>query len=1205
MSPVSLASLVDAARRAVRRDAVLATAAVVGGVGPLALMIAWLLGGTPAWSEPGPLPLLLVIGAVLVAVALGVVAVRLWVRTVDERLVATRAEETAGLPAGTLRGVLELGRAVPRGTSEALFRRAESDVAQSLAGRSAREVSGQLGRSTRRRLAAAAGGLAVLSLGVAVLAMASPRRTRASWAPLLHPVAHLTPPPLPALEVVPGNTTVARGEDVAIRVRAPSRQAVTLAWRSDGAVLERVTLSVVSDTTSGRVPRVDARTTYWVEAPDGARSAEFTISPIDPLLVSELVVEVVFPAYLERTPERYDAEVPALQIPEGTRLIVRGRATRSLREATLVPTPAGKSVSLTVDQDRFSTQWLPTESGIFDWRLVDNSGDALAAAPAPIDLSIVPDGVPEIELTYPLNDTTLAADLVQLVAADARDDHGLASATVVSWRVSRFGRADPPREDPIEVEPGDRSLLRAVLDARDRGMLPGDTLKVKLRVTDSSPRRQSAETRVLSLFVPGMSDMRQIVGQEAESLVREAAEMARNARQVEQATRDLQRRTAAANARDGQTQTGNAGGAGSRGSMDFQQSEQGRQVMEQQQALLEQIQAMRERLEAFERAAERAGLQDAGLRKEMEELRQLYDQLMTPEMRQRMEELRQSLENMDPKALEQALQKLGEQQDAMRKQLEKSLETLRQAAAEQEMNALAQEARELAAQQQALASSMRDRTPGSEQATQQRQLADRTQSLEAATENLKTQLERLGQQDAGQQAGKAADNAASAAERMRQAAQDAATRDGNQAAAQGEQAARQLENAASTLDGARQAMADQWKQELQEAVQQAMNEALSLAQRQQELQERLQRGQQESDQTGQQQAGQQQAGQQQAGQQQAGQQQAGQQQAGQLGQQQGGLQGLQQGGQQGQQQGQQQGGQQPGGQQQGGSGTGGTGQNLVAEQQALQQGLEQLGRNLAEAGDQSSLLDRNVGAALGRANLSMQQALSAMQQANRDASGQAGQAVDALNRLAMALLQRAQEIEQSNAGSALEQVLQQLADVAKQQGSLNGQSSALMPMQLAPRAVSERTGQLAQEQREIASQLDGLSNRVGKRDDLLGQLDQLAREAEAIAQTLDGGRLPPEVLARQERLFHRLLDAGRTLEKEEYSEERKGELPGAVPISRAPALDASLLNPADRFRIPTPEELRQLPPAYRRLVLEYFARLNRAPPPGDGGGTRR
>jgi hypothetical protein len=242
------------------------------------------------------------------------------------------------------------------------------------------------------------------------------------------------------------------------------------------------------------------------------------------------------------------------------------------------------------------------------------------------------------------------------------------------------------------------------------------------------------------------------------------------------------------------------------------------------------------------------------------------------------------------------------------------------------------------------------------------------------------------------------------------------------------------------------------------------------------------------------------------------------------------------------------------------------------------------------------MLNRDVGAALGRANLSMQQTVQGMDQAqeqSRMPTQEASQTVDALNRLALALLNNAQQVEQSQSGAGMQEALQQLTELAKQQGALNGQSSSLMPLNLAPRAMSQQMNKLAREQQSIAQKLGGMNEMRGGREDVLGQLDELAREADRLARELEGNRLSPEVLARQERLFHRLLDAGRSLEQEETSDERLAERPGAVDTSQAGALDASLLENQQRYRVPTPEELKNLPPAYRRLILEYFERLNR------------
>jgi hypothetical protein len=141
--------------------------------------------------------------------------------------------------------------------------------------------------------------------------------------------------------------------------------------------------------------------------------------------------------------------------------------------------------------------------------------------------------------------------------------------------------------------------------------------------------------------------------------------------------------------------------------------------------------------------------------------------------------------------------------------------------------------------------------------------------------------------------------------------------------------------------------------------------------------------------------------------------------------------------------------------------------------------------------------------------------------------------------------------------------------------------------------MSSQMSQLAREQRDIAQKLGGM-NKGGARDDLLGRLDELVKEADQVARDLEGGRMNQQTVQRQERLFHKLLDAGRTMERDEVSEEREAERARALPPAVIRALKPGLFDNADKFTAPTAEQLRDLPPAYRKLILEYFERLNRS-----------
>jgi len=139
--------------------------------------------------------------------------------------------------------------------------------------------------------------------------------------------------------------------------------------------------------------------------------------------------------------------------------------------------------------------------------------------------------------------------------------------------------------------------------------------------------------------------------------------------------------------------------------------------------------------------------------------------------------------------------------------------------------------------------------------------------------------------------------------------------------------------------------------------------------------------------------------------------------------------------------------------------------------------------------------------------------------------------------------------------------------------------------------------QLAREQQEVASDLGQMSQQEGE-EGPLGDLEALAQEAQALAEELAGGRLNAETRERQERLFHRLLDAGRSLEREEESTEREANAPGEFERDEVSSLSAGDLGLA-RYRLPDAASLNRLPPAARALVLQYFQRLNR----GGGGGS--
>jgi hypothetical protein len=265
-----------------------------------------------------------------------------------------------------------------------------------------------------------------------------------------------------------------------------------------------------------------------------------------------------------------------------------------------------------------------------------------------------------------------------------------------------------------------------------------------------------------------------------------------------------------------------------------------------------------------------------------------------------------------------------------------------------------------------------------------------------------------------------------------------------------------------------------------------------------------------------------------------------------------------------------------------------------AEQAAIEEGVKKILEQMKQAGGKNALVSPQIAAALGAAQLQMQEAREAISSAapnTREAAEQAGDAVDDLNAAVHQLLRARDEVSGSQSGSGLAEALERMAQLAQQQGGLGRQGAGLLPM-LGRGGMQEQLQRLAARQRALAQELEKLRGQ----GEIAGA-GQLADEAKELSRRLEAGNLDRQLVERQERLFRRMLDAGRTLQgrEEDQKKERQSTTATDDSVHLPPALQARLLGDDNRLRVPSWEELQELSPEERRLVVDYFRRLAQPP----------
>ena len=120
----------------------------------------------------------------------------------------------------------------------------------------------------------------------------------------------------------------------------------------------------------------------------------------------------------------------------------------------------------------------------------------------------------------------------------------------------------------------------------------------------------------------------------------------------------------------------------------------------------------------------------------------------------------------------------------------------------------------------------------------------------------------------------------------------------------------------------------------------------------------------------------------------------------------------------------------------------------------------------------------------------------------------------------------------------------------------------------------------------------------------MGDLGALAEDMESVAGDLDTGLADEQVLARQDRILGRMLDARNSVRRRDFSSRRESRSSDRIyAVREAPGAGTGVGEPDPNLL--RYEPLERAPLAYRDLVRRYYAALDslrRALPEADQGG---
>ena len=274
-------------------------------------------------------------------------------------------------------------------------------------------------------------------------------------------------------------------------------------------------------------------------------------------------------------------------------------------------------------------------------------------------------------------------------------------------------------------------------------------------------------------------------------------------------------------------------------------------------------------------------------------------------------------------------------------------------------------------------------------------------------------------------------------------------------------------------------------------------------------------------------------------------------------------------------------------------------QKLAADEISTAEGVLQLSSKLWELGNRQIEVPPEVVWHLNASNDALSRAARALEDRQPTlATPIQRSALADINQAIFGLLDAMAQMNQQMGASGMENLMEQLQQLAEGQEQLNQMAQNLsqqMREQGQTPGFEQMMRQLATQQQLIREATERLAERAEKMAQMLGSLDGVAEDMTEVERALQQGELNEQVLNRQQQILTRMLDSLTSLQKRDVGKQRKGEVAKKpeTSVQEVPPLHPELLEIVRKLETtPNAKELENIPFQYREQLRRYFKALS-------------
>lgn len=585
---------------------------------------------------------------------------------------------------------------------------------------------------------------------------------------------------------------------------------------------------------------------------DFVRSATGRITVVDKPDIRGLTGNVIPPSYTKNPPRSLDENTASVMSVVGSRVELSALSSKPLKSAQIVLLKrrgndstrvdtvfVPLSVNGSSDHRRASGGFSVNFNGEYFLRITDETGEQ-NENPIRYSVLALADGMPSITMLQPSGDAELTESALLAMKFTVSDDYGFSSMTLHYRRTE--SRYSPPQKDFSVVKlpvPLDKAAeVPYIWDLNKMGIAPADKYEFYVQITDNDivTGPKSARTQVMTARLPSLDEIfkeadktQDIAQKELQKILKEAEQMKRETEEVSRELRKQQEKPQA----------------------DWKEKKRLEDLLKKQEDFQKRVEDVQKQLEQMtDKLQQNQTISEETLKQYME-VQKLLKQVNAPELQKAMQQMQRALDQMQPEQMQQALQKFQFNEEDFKKSIERTMKILKRVQANQKADELTKRAQELEEKQADLEKQMEnanlnDKQKRDELAQQQERLKEDLQSMDKEMQDLEQlmkDIQEKGGRDMPMDELKKAQEAMNKEETeksMQDAKEEMQKGNQEQAKQQQKKAQQNLQKFAQQMKNMKKEMQRNVQQEAIRQMQKATQNMLELSKRQEQLKQQSQ-----------------------------------------------------------------------------------------------------------------------------------------------------------------------------------------------------------------------------------------------------------------------------------------------------------------------------------------------------------------------------